>query len=152
MIAKSSSKSERPNAVGGLALPAASGVGGTAGSARTAADALTSAGFLGVSHTSGAIMTSGPPVFLKVRVATTADMHYSTTINACVPYLDICNASLRSPLARPRSTWLMFSTASVGVGALKIPRSGHSLLATCALSFLSIARLRVWLGRQNLCL
>ncbi|KAG8876850.1 hypothetical protein FRB97_003850, partial [Tulasnella sp. 331] len=80
MIAKkSTSRSERSN-TGGLAPPAVAG-GGVAASARTTSDALTSAGFLGVSHTSNAIMASGPPVFLRVRVATTADMHYSTTIN-----------------------------------------------------------------------
>ncbi|KAG9033539.1 hypothetical protein FRB95_014718 [Tulasnella sp. JGI-2019a] len=80
MIAKKATgRSERSN-TGGLVPPAVSG-GGVAASARTTSDALTSAPFLPVSHTSGATMASGPPVYLRVRVATTADMHYSTTIN-----------------------------------------------------------------------
>ncbi|KAG8894240.1 cystathionine beta-synthase, partial [Tulasnella sp. 403] len=73
MISKKSRTDPSTGTTGNLAPPA------TGPGARTPSDTIP---LMGVPAVSGTIVAQGPPVFLRVRVATTADMHYSTTINA----------------------------------------------------------------------
>ncbi|KAG8937037.1 hypothetical protein FRC02_008144 [Tulasnella sp. 418] len=81
MIAKKPRPPEPTTGAGGL-VPPQGAAPAVSSSSLTSSDVLTSSALTGITTQTGGIAAPGPPVFLRVRVATTADTHYSTTINA----------------------------------------------------------------------
>ena len=93
MIAKKSRPDPSVSTTAASTLAPPSTTNAVSSSSLTSSDVLASSAFLGVSSQTGTIATQGPPVFLRVRVATAADMHYSTTINALVTPLILLQLS-----------------------------------------------------------
>ncbi|KIO33773.1 hypothetical protein M407DRAFT_177775 [Tulasnella calospora MUT 4182] len=83
MISKKSRSDTNTSATTAASTLAPLTVGGgiTMTGGRTPSDTMMLSALTGAPK-SGLIMSTGPPIFLKVRIAAAADMHYSTTVNA----------------------------------------------------------------------
>lgn len=84
MISKKSRSDTNTSATTAAANLAPPTVGGgvTMTGGRTPSDTMMLSSLTGGNPKSGLVMSSGPAIFLRVRIAAAADMHYSTTVNA----------------------------------------------------------------------